>query len=165
MLGAESPQPLSAPREEGLEGGLVALLDQLPPPLGGALLVEQVRVERRVTQGVALLGGDGVLEQIVDRRQGVSDRLLCRALDQTGQLDQLQEPRHRPRHVDVGIQAGLPGLSRRPPPPPPASRRRRYPGGARGACRRPATPPPGPRPESSDRSPVAPRRARTAPRP
>ena len=68
-------------------------------------------------RALALLGRDRVLEQVVDRRQGVRDGLLARSLDQPGELDQLQEAGDRAGDVDVGVEprlaqlaAGAPGL-------------------------------------------------------
>ena len=116
-VGCGERQPLAAPREKGLERGLVALGDQLPPALGGALLVEQVGVEAGVAQRRTLLRGDRLLEQVVDHRQGVRHGLLARALDQAGELDELEEPGHGPVDVDIGVEprlaklaAGAPGL-------------------------------------------------------
>ena len=82
-----------------------------------ALLVEEVRVEAGVDERRALLRGDCLVEQVVDGREGVGDRLLLRALDQAGELDQLEEAGNRPGDIDVGVEprlaelaAGAPGL-------------------------------------------------------
>ena len=55
-VGGGESQSLAAPREEGLQRGLIALCDQLAPPLCRSLLVEQVGVEAGVAQSLALLG-------------------------------------------------------------------------------------------------------------
>ena len=117
MSVAESARPSPRRGRKASSEGSSRCGDQLAPPLRRALLVEQVRVEAGVAQGAALLGRDRVLEQVVDRRERVGDRLLARSLDQPGQLDQLEEAGDRAGDVDVGVEprlaelaAGAPGL-------------------------------------------------------
>src|SRR3954447_14869261 len=114
-VGGRERQALAATRQERFEGRLVALGDQLPATLGRSLLVEEIGIEPGVAEGGALVGRDRLLEQVVHHRERVGDRLLARALDQAGQLDELEKARDGPIDVHVGVQPRFAQLAARTP--------------------------------------------------
>ena len=74
-----------------------------------ALGVEQVLVERRGLEDLALLGGRRLQQPRVDLRQRLGHRQPAGAgaLEQRGELEQLQVAHDRVRDVEVGVEAQL----------------------------------------------------------
>ena len=74
-----------------------------------ALRVEQVVVERRGLEDLALLGGGGLQQARVDLGQRLGDRqaALAGALEQRGELDQLEVAHDGVGDVEVGVEAQL----------------------------------------------------------
>ena len=106
-------QPVPPPRDERLERVVGPRADRLAAAGLVALGVEEVVVERGEHEHLALLGAGPLDEQLVDLGQGVGHGLaLLRALDQRGQLQELEVPGHRLRHLLVRVEAHLPQPAR-----------------------------------------------------
>ena len=108
-VGRAQHQPVAAAREERLERRLGALRDRPRAQLLVALGVEQVLVERRRLEDLALLRGRRLQQPRVDLRQRVGDRLpaVAGALHQRRQLEHLEVAHDRVRDVEVGVEAQL----------------------------------------------------------
>ena len=115
MSEADSIRP--SPRR-GMNGSSEALGRAEPMRLGAAALVAlgvaQVVVEGRRAEQLALLGRRRLEQQLVHLGQRLGHRLaLLRALDQRGELEQLEVADDRVRDVEVGVEPHL-AQARRP---------------------------------------------------
>src|SRR5262249_30670548 len=92
-----------------LQRRLGALRDGPRAQLLVALRVEQVVVERRGLEDLALLGGRRLQQALVDLRQrlGHGQPAGAGALQQRGELEQLEVADDRVRDVEVGVEAQL----------------------------------------------------------
>ena len=106
VRGAEQ-QPVAARGQEGLQRGLLAGGDGGRAGARVVLGVEQHLVERAGLQDLALLGGGRAEQRGVDPRQGVGHRLARGAVDERGELDQLEVAHGAVGDVEVGVQAQL----------------------------------------------------------
>ncbi len=118
-VGGRQQHAVAAHRQEALERGLVAGGDHVRAAAHVALGVEQVLVERRAREDLALVGRDRLLDPHVDVAQRLRHALPVAdvvAGDQRRQLQQLEVADDGVRDVEVGVESQLgepPGGARR----------------------------------------------------
>ena len=108
-VGRAQQQPAAAPGQERLQRRLVARGHGARAQPLVALGVQQVVVQRRRQEDLALLGRGGLQQAHVDLGQRLLHRQLARAraLQQRGELDQLQVAHDGVGDVEVGVEAQL----------------------------------------------------------
>jgi hypothetical protein len=111
MSDAGEHQPVAAAGEERLERRLGARRDRPRAQPLVALGVEQVLVERRRLEDLALLGGRGLQQPRVDLGSASATDMRAAgpcALEQRRELDQLEVAHDGVGDVEVGVEAQLP---------------------------------------------------------
>ena len=90
-VGGGQQHAIAAHRQEALERRLVASGDHARPPAHVALGVEQVVVERRAGEDLALVGGHGLTDPHVDVAQRVGDALAVAEPAEASAIDQRRD--------------------------------------------------------------------------